>query len=110
MPKDTIRSLNPLSETEERTLRFLLDRRGKNLPEAQQRREKERTVEAWLRARQDKMAREEAQLSRRLAQLHVDLDVISAEIFKIAPSGIAFRTVSGQLQKLAELVPTQSFF
>jgi hypothetical protein len=46
----------------------------------------------------------------RLAELHVDIDVVSAEIFKLAPSGVAFRFVNEGLQKLGKLAPTQSFF
>lgn len=106
------RDLNPtpLSQSERYQLDRLLARSGENLAEATRRREKELALEAKLQAKRDKLAAEEARLAKRLAQLHVDLDVVSAEIFKLAPSGIAFRTVSGQLQKLAELAPTQSFF
>jgi hypothetical protein len=106
------RDLNPtpLSESEQFQLNRLLARTGENLAEARQRREKELALEAKLQAKRDKLAAEEARLAKRLAQLHVDLDVVSGEIFKLAPSGIAFRTVSGQLQQLAELAPKQSFF
>lgn len=110
MPRDTIRSLNPLSETEQRTLQFLLDRSGQSMAEAEAERSKERERERKLRAQLDRKAALEARWAKRLASLHVDLDVISAKLFQSAPSGIAFRTVNEQLQKLADLVPTQSFF
>jgi hypothetical protein len=111
MPRD-LRPVNPtpLSESEEFQLKRLLDRRSQSLPEAQAQRDRERVEEARLRARQDKLAAEEARLARRLAQLHVDLDVVSSKLYQLAPSGIAFRTVNEQLQKLADLVPSQSFF
>ena len=108
MPRD----LNPLplSETEQHQLRRLLDRSGTSLAAAQEARDKERAEERRLRARQDKLAAEEGRLARRLAQLHVDIDTVSAQLFQLAPSGVAFRSVNEQLQKLGTLVPTQSFF
>lgn len=105
-----IRSLTPLSEDEEYQLKHLLDRRSQSLPEAQAARDRERDREARLRAQQDNLAAEEARLARRLAQLRIDIDVVSSEIFKIAPSGVDFRHVNGRLQQLNTLVPTQSFF
>jgi hypothetical protein len=108
MPRDL--NPTPLTESEEYQLKRLLDRGGQSLPEAQAQRDRERELEAKLQARRDKLAAEEARLSKRLAELHVDIDTVSAEIFKIAPSGIAFRTVSKQLAELGELAPKQSFF
>ena len=58
----------------------------------------------------DRLAAEEQRLSRRLAQLHVDIDCVSAEIFRIAPSGVAFRDVSEKLQAFGELVKTHGYF
>ena len=111
MPRD-LKPINPtpLTEAEQYQLNRLLDRRAESLPEAQARREKERARERRLQEKRDKMAAEEARLSKRLAELRVDLDVVSAEIFQLASSGVAFRSVNEQLQKLATLVPTQSFF
>jgi hypothetical protein len=111
MPRE-LRPVNPrpLSESEEHTLRSLLDRRAENLPEAQARRDKERALERKLREKSDRLAAEEARLAKRLAQLHVDLDTVSAKLFQLSSSGVAFRSVNEQLQKLAQLVPTQSFF
>jgi hypothetical protein len=110
MPKDTIRSLNPLSETEARTLQFLLDKRSQSLPEAQAQRDRDRERERKLQAQLDKKAALEARYSKRVAELRIDCDVISAEIHKISPSGVAWRFVDEGLQKLAKLAPTQSFF
>jgi hypothetical protein len=111
MPRD-LRPINPrpLSESEEFQLRQLLDRRAENLPEAQARRDKDRAQERKLREKSDRLAAEEARLAKRLAQLHVDLDTVSAKLFQLSSSGVAFRSVNEQLQKLAQLVPTQSFF
>ena len=112
MPRE-LRPINPtrpLSELEEHTLRMLLDRSGQSLAAAEAQRTKERELEAKLRARQDKLAVEEARLAKRLAQLHVDLDVVSAEIYRLAPSGVSFRFVNERLQQLGTLVPKQSYF
>ncbi len=106
MPKDPV----PLSETEQFQLNRLLDKRSQTLPEAQAQRDRERDQERKLRARQDRLAAEEQRLARRLAALHVDLDVVSAEIFRIAPSGVSFRHVSEKLQAFGELIKTQSYF
>ena len=83
MPRDL--NPTPLTESEEYQLKRLLDRGGQSLPEAQAQRDRERELEAKLQARRDKLAAEEARLSKRLAELHVDIDTVSAEIFKIAP-------------------------
>ena len=111
MPRE-LRPINPrpLSESEEFQLRQLLDRRSQSLPEAQAQRDRERAQEQKLRARQDKLAAEEARLSKRLAELRVDIDVVSAEIYKIAPHATAFRHVSQRLQEFGEIIPTQSYF
>ena len=111
MPRD-LRPVNPrpLSESEEFQLKSLLDRRAESLPEAQARRDRERTQARKLQAKSDRLAAEEARLAKRLAQLHIDIDTVSAKLFQLSSSGVAFRSVSEQLQKLAQLVPTQSFF
>lgn len=106
MPKDLL----PLNESERFQLNRLLDRSGQSLAQAEAQRARERDQEARLRARQDKLAREEAQLSRRLAQLRVDLDVVSSQIYQIAPHATAFRFVHERLQQLGTLLPKQSFF
>ena len=106
MPKD----LRPLSETEQFQLDRLLDRSGQSLAEAQRERDRGRDREARLRARSDRLAAEEARLARRLAQLRVDLDVCTAELYRIAPSGTAFRFANEGLQKLAAIIPGQSYF
>ena len=106
MPRDPM----PLTEQEQFTLRRLLDKRSQTLPEAQQERDRERDREARLQAKQAKLVAEEQKLSRRLAQLHVDIDCVSAELFRLAPSGVSFRFVNERLQQLNTLVPTQSFF
>ena len=49
-------------------------------------------------------------MARRLAQLRVDLDVCTAELYRIAPSGTAFRFANEGLQKLAATIPGQSYF
>lgn len=112
MPRDHLRPVDPrpLSQSEEFQLRQLLDRSGTSLAAAQEARDKERDQERRLRARQDKLAAEEARLSKRLAELRVDLDVVTAEIYKIAPSGVAFRHVAGKLQEFGDRVPGLSFF
>ena len=111
MPRD-LRSPNPspLSESEEFQLKRLLDRRAQSLPEAQAARDKERAQERRLQEKRDKLAAEKSRLAKRLAQLHVDLDVASAEIYKLSPSGTAFRFVNERLQQLGDIVPKQSFF
>jgi hypothetical protein len=111
MPRE-LRPINPrpLTESEEHTLRSLLDRSGQSLAAAEAQRTKERELEAKLRARQDKLAAEEARLSKRLAELRVDIDVVTAEIYKIAPSGVAFRHVADRLQEFGAVVPKQSYF
>jgi hypothetical protein len=112
MPRDHLRSLNPppLSESELFQLNRLLDRRGQSLPEAQAARDKERAQERRLQEKRDKLAAEEARLSKRLAELHVDIDCVTAEIFKIAPSGVAFRYVAGKLQEFGKLAQSFSSF
>jgi hypothetical protein len=110
MPKDTIRTLNPLSESEQFQLNRLLARTGENLAEATRRREKELALQAKLQAKRDKLAAEEAALSRRLSELRIDIDCVSAEIHKIAPSGISWRFVNDRLQQFGDLVTKQSFF
>jgi hypothetical protein len=45
-----------------------------------------------------------------LAQLHVDLDVVAGEIYRLAPSGVSFRHVAGKLQEFGAIIPTQSYF
>ena len=111
MPRE-LRPINPrpLSESEEYQLKQLLDRSGQSLAQAEAQRARDRDQEARLRARQDKLAAEEARLAKRLAQLHVDLDTVTAEIYKLAPSGVSFRFASEGLQKLGEVIPTQSYF
>ena len=111
MPRD-IRSVNPmpLTATEEAQLMRLLDRSGQSLSEAQARHDKERAKERKLQAKRDKLAAEESRLSKRLAELRIDLDVVSGEIYKLAPSGVAFRFVNERLQQLAEIAPKQSYF
>jgi hypothetical protein len=98
MPKDP----TPLTESERFQLNRLLDRSGQS--------PKERELEAKLRARQDKLAAEEAKLSKRLAELRIDLDCTTAEIYKIAPSGVAFRDVAAKLAEFGERAPSLSFF
>jgi hypothetical protein len=111
MPRE-LRPVNPrpLSESEQYQLQQLLDRSGQSLAAAEAQRTKERELEAKLRARQDKLAAEEARLSKRLAELRVDIDCVSAEIYRLAPSGVAFRHVNERLQQLGTLVPKQSYF
>jgi hypothetical protein len=106
MPKDP----TPLSESEEFQLRSLLDKRSQSLPEAQAVRDRERDQERKLREKSDRLAAEEQKLSRRLAELRVDLDCVSAEIYKLAASGVAFRHVSERLMQLGDLIPQQSYF
>jgi hypothetical protein len=107
MPKD----IRPLDPGEEMTLRRLLARSGESLHEAQQRHAKEIEQERRLEAKRDRMAREEARLSKRLAELRVDIDCVSAEIHKTAaPSGVAWRFVNERLQEYGELATKQSFF
>jgi hypothetical protein len=101
---------SPLPESEEFQIKRLLDRRSQSLPEAQAHRDKERVQEARLQARRDKLAAEEARLSKRLAELRVDIDCVSAEIYKLAPSGVAFRHVAGKLKEFGERAPSLSFF
>ena len=74
-------SPRPLSESEQYQLQQLLDRSGQSLAQAEARRARERDQERRLRARQDKLAAEEARLAKRLAQLHVDIDIVSAKLF-----------------------------
>ena len=111
MPRE-LRPINPrpLSELERYQLQQLLDRTGQSLAAAEAARDKERDRERKLRERSDRLAAEEARLARRLAQLRVDLDVCTAELYRIAPSGTAFRFANEGLQKFAELIPTQSYF
>ena len=111
MPRE-LRPINPrpLSESEEHQLRSLLDRSGQSLAAAEAQRARERDQERRLRARQDKLAAEEARLSKRLAELRVDIDTVTAEIYKIAPSGVAYRHVAGRLQEFGAIIPTQSYF
>jgi site-specific recombinase len=111
MPRE-LRPINPraLSESEEHTLRSLLDRSGQSLAAAEAQRARERDQERRLRARQDKLAAEEARLSKRLAELRVDIDTVTAEIYKIAPSSVSFRHVAGKLQEFGDRVPSLSFF
>jgi len=111
MPRD-LRSLNPtpLSESEQFQLRKLLDRTGQSLSQAQEKYDRDREQERKLRAQRDRLALEESRLAKRLAQLHVDIDTVSAKIFELAPHATAFRFVNERLQKLAHLVPSQSFF
>ena len=106
MPRDPI----PLSETEQFQLQRLLDKSGQSLATARAARDKEREEELRLRARQDKLAREEARLSKRLAELRIDIDTVTAEIYKISPSGVAYRHVAGKLQEFGDRVPNLSFF
>ena len=112
MPRDHLRPVNPrpLSESEQYQLQQLLDRSGQSLAAAQEQRDRERDQERRLRARQDKLAREEARLSKRLAELRIDIDTVTAELYRTAPSGVAFRFANAGLQKLAEIIPTQSYF
>ena len=111
MPRE-LRPVNPrpLSEVEEHTLRSLLDRRSQTLPEAQAARDKERALERKLREKSDRLAAREAALSRRLAELRIDLDVVTGQLYQLASSGTAFRFANEGLQKLAEIIPTQSYF
>jgi uncharacterized protein (DUF4415 family) len=94
MPKD----IRPLDPSEEMTLRRLLARSGESLHEAQQRHAKEIEQERRLEAKRDRMAREEARLSKRLAELRVDIDCVSAEIHKTSPSGVAWRFVDERVR------------
>jgi hypothetical protein len=106
MPNDP----SPLSESEQFQLNQLLDRRAESLPEAQRRRDRERAEELKLRAERDRLAASEARLSRRLASLRIDIDVVTARIHEIAPSQTAFRFVAGKLKEFGEIVPAQSYF
>jgi uncharacterized protein (DUF4415 family) len=106
MPKDRM----PLSETETFQLNRLLDRSGQSLAAAEAARAKERDQEARLRARQDRLAAQEAKLSKRLAELRIDIDVVSGQLYQIAPSGVAYRHVAGKLQEFGDRVPSLSFF
>jgi hypothetical protein len=111
MPRD-LRPINPtpLTESEQFQLNRLLARLGESQPEALQRRDKEVALERRLQAKRDKLAAEEARLSKRLAELRIDIDTVSAEIYKIAPSGVAHRHVASRLQEYGDLVTKQSFF
>jgi hypothetical protein len=111
MPRD-LRPVNsqPLSESEEYQLRRLLDRRSQSLPEAQAQRDRERERERRLEEKRDRLAAAEAKLSKRIAELRIDIDTVSAEIFKIAPSGVAFRHVAGKLQEFGDRAPSFSYF
>ena len=100
----------PLTESELFQLNRLLDKRRQSLPEAQAQRDRERDRERKLREKSDRLAAEEARLARRLAQLHVDIDTISGQLYQIAPHATAFRHVNERLQQLGTLVPKQSFF
>lgn len=112
MRRDRFRPVDPrpLSKSEQYQLRSLLDRSGQSLAEAEAQRDRERDQERRLREKSDRLAAQEAKLSRRLAELRVDLDVCTAELYRTAPSGVAFRHVSQRLEQLAELVPKQSYF
>ena len=68
------------------------------------------TESASCRPNSIRKAAAEAKYSKRVAELRIDCDVISAEIHKISPSGVAWRFVDEGLQKLAKLAPTQTFF
>jgi hypothetical protein len=111
MPRE-LRPINPrpLSESEEYQLRQLLDRSGQSLAAAEAQRARERDQERRLREKSDRLAAREAKLSKRLAELRIDIDVVSSQIYQIAPHATAFRHVSQRLQEFAELVPTQSYF
>jgi hypothetical protein len=111
MPRD-LRPIDPspLSETEARTLRFLLDKSAQSQPEALEQRAKERALERKLRAKREAMAREEGRRSEELATLRINIDTVSAKIHELAPSGVAWRFVDEGLQKLATLAPSQGFF
>jgi uncharacterized protein (DUF4415 family) len=111
MPRE-LRPVNPrpLTESEEHTLRSLLDRSGQSLAAAEAQRARERDQERRLREKSDRLAAREAKLSKRLAELRIDIDVVSSQIYQIAPHATAFRHVSQRLQEFAELVPTQSYF
>jgi hypothetical protein len=109
MPRD-LRPTSSLDPSEEMTLRRLLDKRALSEPEALAARAKERERERKLQAQLDRKAALEAKWSKRVAELRIDCDVISAEIHKTSPSGVAWRFVDEGLQKLAKLAPTQSFF
>ena len=111
MPRD-LKSVSPtpLTELEEYQLKRLLDRKSANLPEELAKRDRERAKEAKLQAKRDRMAAAEARLSKRLAELRIDIDVVSAEIYKIAPSSLAYRHVRERLEAFGDLVKTQSFF
>ena len=111
MPRE-LRPVNPrpLSESEEYQLRALLDRSGRSLAEAQAARDRERDRERKLRERSDRLAAREAALSRRLAELRIDLDVVTSQLYQLAPSGVSFRFASEGLRKFGETIPTQSYF
>ena len=110
MPRDHLRPVRPLSESEEYQLRQLLDRRAQSLPAAQEQRDRERVLEAKLQAKRDRLAADEARLSKRLAELRIDIDCVSAEIYKISPHATAFRHVAGRLQEYGDRVPNFSWF
>ena len=109
MPRD-IRPTSSLDPSEEMTLRRLLDKRALSEPEALAARAKDRERERRLQAKLDRKAAAEAKYSKRVAELRIDCDVISAEIHQTAPSGVSWRFVDEGLQKLAKLAPAQSFF
>jgi hypothetical protein len=106
------RDLNPtpLSESEQFQLNRLLARTGESLSGARQRREEELALERKLQAKRDRLANAEAKLSKRLAELRIDIDTVSAEIYKIAPSGVAYRHVASRLQEFGDRLPSFSYF
>ena len=99
-----------MSESEEYQLRSLLDRSGQSLAAAEAQRTKERELEAKLREKSDRLAAREAKLSKRLAELRIDIDVVSSQIYQIAPHATAFRHVSQRLQEYGERVPSLPWF
>jgi hypothetical protein len=110
MPRDTIRSINPLSETEARTLQFLLDKAGQSQPAALEQRAKEREKERKAQAKLEAKVRAEEKLSRRLTELRLDIDRATAALYEKAESGVAFRHVATKLQEYGEKLPGFSFF
>jgi hypothetical protein len=108
MPRD-IRPPS-LSESETRTLKFLLDKAGQSQPEALAQHAKERARERREAAQLEAKVRAEEKLSRRLTELRLDIDRATAALYQKAESGVEYRHVASKLQELSEKLPGFSYF
>ena len=111
MPRD-LKPANPqpLSETEERTLRFLLQKRAQTLPAALAQHAKEQEKERKDLEKIEAKARAEQKLSRRLMELRLDLDRATQALYQKSESGVAFRHVAGKLQEFGSWCRRLSYF